>query len=192
MSENSRENTAGASTERIDAFAYCPRCGAQELSRKGRGLLCKACGHQDFNNPITAVAVFVFDSECRALLIQRAKDPAKGKWAPPGGFLDAGETLEEAVTREVAEETGLALRDIRYLCAFPNNYVYRGLSQPVCDVFFTARAETCIVECERGELDAFRWCPPEAIMPEELAFESMRRALAILLRSPSGEPFITR
>lgn len=192
MSGNSRQKLRTSTTERIDAFAYCPLCGSQKLSRRGASLLCEQCGHQDFNNPITAVALFVFDANNRVLLIRRAKDPARGKWAPPGGFLDPGETLEEAVSREAFEETGLAPHGIRYLCAFPNNYVYRGMSQPVCDVFFTARADTSAVELEREEVDDFRWCPPEEIAPEELAFDSMRRALVVLLRVPAGEHVVTR
>ena len=43
----------------------------------------------------------------RVLLIKRGRDPYKGRWALPGGFVEYGETTEEAVTREVEEETGL-------------------------------------------------------------------------------------
>ena len=43
----------------------------------------------------------------KILLIQRANEPFKGQWALPGGFVDYGETTEDAVIREVSEETGI-------------------------------------------------------------------------------------
>jgi 8-oxo-dGTP diphosphatase len=52
--------------------------------------------------------VFGFDAgELKALLIQRALEPFKGKWALPGGFVRVDETLDDAVRRELVEETGL-------------------------------------------------------------------------------------
>jgi ADP-ribose pyrophosphatase YjhB (NUDIX family) len=57
--------------------------------------------------PIVAVGAFVFDRDGRVLLIERAKPPGEGLWTVPGGRLDRGETLAQAVAREVREETGL-------------------------------------------------------------------------------------
>ncbi len=54
------------------------------------------------------MVVFTFqEAELRVLLIQRKNDPFGGAWALPGGFVDMDETLEEAATRELAEETGI-------------------------------------------------------------------------------------
>jgi ADP-ribose pyrophosphatase YjhB (NUDIX family) len=167
-------------SELIDAYTHCPICGSAELRREGEGVTCGNCGHRDFNNPIAAVAVFVFDPEGRVLMIKRAKEPAMGMWAPPGGFINAGETLEEAAAREIAEETGLELRDLQYLCSFPNNYVYRGLSRPVSDVFFVAQASSHEVKTQEEEVSGFRYVLPEEVVSAELAFDSMRRAWEIL------------
>lgn len=52
------------------------------------------------------------------LLIERRNDPFKGYWALPGGFVDMEETLEEAVSRELAEETGLKNIELEQLQAF--------------------------------------------------------------------------
>ena len=54
----------------------------------------------------------------RVLLIRRAKPPGMGTWTLPGGHVEPGEDGEAAVTREVAEETGLAVRVVTYLETF--------------------------------------------------------------------------
>ena len=59
--------------------------------------------------PRVAVAAFIFDQQGRVLLIERGHPPAQGLWTVPGGKVRWGESLADALTREVAEETGLAV-----------------------------------------------------------------------------------
>jgi len=54
----------------------------------------------------------------RALLIRRGSAPLKGEWSIPGGLLEVGETLEQGVTRELAEETGLDIRVVEIIEVF--------------------------------------------------------------------------
>lgn len=64
----------------------------------------------DWPRPMVTVDAVVFslsDGKTKVLLINRGKDPFKGKWAMPGGFVDMDEELEDAVARELEEETGL-------------------------------------------------------------------------------------
>jgi len=56
--------------------------------------------------PIVAVGALVLDGD-RVLLVRRGREPLKGQWSLPGGAVELGETLEQAVCREVLEETGL-------------------------------------------------------------------------------------
>jgi NADH pyrophosphatase NudC (nudix superfamily) len=168
-------------TSLIEAFGHCPLCGSPDYEREPRGTRhCRSCGHRDYNNPITAVAALILDPEGRLLLIRRAKEPALGLLAMPGGFVDAGESLEQALQREITEEIGLALTSVGYLCSHPNDYTYRGLTRPVCDVFFHARATSFNVVLQHEEVTDWQLRPLRDINPAELAFDSMRHALATL------------
>jgi len=60
--------------------------------------------------PLCAVSGVIFDSEERVLLVRRGRPPARGKWSPPGGVVQLGEELEEALKREVLEECGLKVK----------------------------------------------------------------------------------
>ena len=66
------------------------------------------------DRPVVGVGAVVWRGE-RVLLIRRGKPPRAGQWSLPGGAQQLGETLLEAVTREVREETGLALESVRFL-----------------------------------------------------------------------------
>jgi len=64
----------------------------------------------DWPRPMVTVDAVVFSNtngKTKVLLINRGKEPFKGKWALPGGFIDMDEELEDAVVRELEEETGL-------------------------------------------------------------------------------------
>ncbi len=67
--------------------------------------------------PIAGVGAVVV-REGRVLLIRRAQQPLKGEWSLPGGAVELGETLEEAICREVLEETGLVVEPIDVVQAF--------------------------------------------------------------------------
>jgi mutator protein MutT len=62
--------------------------------------------------PVAAVGAVVIDND-RVLLIRRGQEPLKGEWSLPGGAVELGETLEQAVCREVQEETGLEVAVVR-------------------------------------------------------------------------------
>ena len=61
-----------------------------------------------YRNPTPTVDIVIL-KENDLLLIRRGREPFRGKWALPGGFIEYGETAEEAAVREAAEETGLTV-----------------------------------------------------------------------------------
>jgi ADP-ribose pyrophosphatase YjhB (NUDIX family) len=68
--------------------------------------------------PLVGVAAVVFDVRGQVLLVQRGREPSRGAWGLPGGLIDIGEALVDAVRREVLEETGLDVEVRDLLAAF--------------------------------------------------------------------------
>ena len=64
--------------------------------------------------PLVGVGAVVVD-QGRVLLVQRGREPLKGKWSLPGGMLELGETLTQGVIREVQEETGLIVESLELI-----------------------------------------------------------------------------
>jgi ADP-ribose pyrophosphatase YjhB (NUDIX family) len=92
---------------------FCPDCGAavspQTISgeREAR-FICDGCGRVHYQSPHVLVATYVCAGKS-ILWIRRATEPGLGKWALPGGFMERGETPESAASRELLEETGVAI-----------------------------------------------------------------------------------
>ena len=90
---------------------YCQVC-ATPLEIKDvfgtRRPTCPKCSHVVYHDPKVA-ATCVVEREGRILMIRRALQPGIGLWCMPGGYVDRGEVVEEAATREVLEETGLVI-----------------------------------------------------------------------------------
>ena len=97
---------------------HCGRCGAPlQPIRAGHAARCTGCGVEHYPRTDTAVIVAVTDGE-RLLLGRQASWPAK-RYSVIAGFLEPGERLEDAVAREVLEETGLRIRACRYAGSQP-------------------------------------------------------------------------
>lgn len=158
-------------------FHHCPRCGVRQAALPAPSVFdCAACGFRLFFNAACAAVAFVHDGAGRWLFIRRAKDPARGKLAPPGGFIDIGERAEDALRREVREEVGIEITDVRFLGSEVNQYLYRDVRYPVLDLCFTARAVDPHRAAALDDVDAFAWLPAGEVEEDELAFPSMRAA----------------
>jgi ADP-ribose pyrophosphatase YjhB (NUDIX family) len=98
-------------------MAFCTRCGRPlirqwlEVDARERDV-CGSCHSVHYENPKVLVACMIYWKD-QIILCRRATDPAKGYWYPPTGFVEAGETLEEAAARELQEEVGLEVPPYR-------------------------------------------------------------------------------
>jgi NAD+ diphosphatase len=171
-----------------DLFRHCPRCAAARPADNAGAVpyRCDGCGLVYFFNPTVAAAAWLFDGDGRVLLFRRAKEPAKGKFAIPGGFIDAGETADGALRREVREEVGLEIDGVAYLTSCPNRYEYRGVTYPVLDLIFTARAAAPGAARPLDDVTGIEWRRPGDIDAAELAFPSLVESLAMLVEG--GRP----
>ncbi len=165
-----------------ELFRFCPRCAAPRAPENvGQSpLRCGPCGFTFYFNPTVAAAAFVSRPDGRVLFIRRAHDPAAGKLGIPGGFIDIGETAEDGLRREIREEVGLEVENIRFVMSAPNAYLYRDVTYPVVDLVFTAVA---ISPDAAGALDgvtSIEWRFLRDVADDELAFPSMRVSLATI------------
>ena len=166
----------------IEKYKYCPVCGSSHFEKNSpKSLHCSGCGFEMFMNPAAAVVAFITNCKGELLVERRKLEPAKGTLDLPGGFADTLETAEEAVAREVLEETGLKVTDARYLFSLPNVYRYSDLDVHTLDLFFV-----CTVEDEtqlRAADDAADclWLAPADIHTEQFGLRSVRQGLYMYL-----------
>lgn len=138
--------------------AICPRCGGETNGITGTwGKCCRACSYQHFPAIHPCTLVLVRRAE-KVLLIRKAEWPL-GYYSLPSGFCDFGESLEECARREVEEETGIRIRNLRYVGSqcwpFPSQLM----------AGFTADFAEGEIVVDREELENASWFPRNALPP---------------------------
>ncbi len=157
-----------------ESYKFCPLCGGaleERLLKAGepKRLVCTACSYVFYIDPKLAVLALV-PYQGGLVMVRRSIEPGYGLWVVPGGFVDLGERVEDAVIRETREEANLTVRVVRLL----NVHSYHH-SRTVLLSYVT---EYVSGELQAGdeELEA-RVFRPEEIPWEEIAFSSTRDAL---------------
>jgi NAD+ diphosphatase len=160
-------------------FNYCPSCNSKSISYDGiKKSYCKDCSFIFFHNIAAAVAA-IMEYQEEIIFIKRNKEPGKGMLDLPGGFVDPNETVEQAIRREIKEELNIDIETFRYLGSSPNVYEYKNVRYNTCDLFFQCRIETYPEKFDEREIEKLVLIKPEALIIEELAFESTRNFLKL-------------
>ena len=161
----------------LKLFGYCPRCGSNHFGINDfKSKKCGDCGFIFYFNPIAATVAVIVNEKNELLVARRAKEPAKGTLDLPGGFTDSFETAEEGVSREVAEETGLAVKETRYLFSLPNKYIYSGFEEHTMDLFFLCKVEGGALT-PADDVEELRWIPMEDVVPGEFGLQSISKGI---------------
>ncbi len=166
----------------LDEFRFCPRCGNACFPKETPHMRkCENCGFEFYANPAVGAAGLIFNREGELLVVRRAKDPGKGSYDLPGGFVEIGETLEEGLKRELKEELGIEVQNLQYLFSLPNRYIYNGADLHPLDCFFKGElVPGGKIVLDESENAAYFFLNPEEIRPEDFGLLSIRTAISRL------------
>ncbi|HUR76125.1 MAG TPA: NAD(+) diphosphatase [Sporichthya sp.] len=130
---------------------FCPNCGSEtEVTAAGHVRQCPSCGGQQFPRSDPAVIMLVVGDDDRALF-GRAPAWPEGRFSTLAGFVEPGESLEQAVIREVFEEVGVVVDEVTYEGSqpwpFPSSLM----------VGFSAHASSSEIKLDSEEIAEARW-----------------------------------
>jgi NAD+ diphosphatase len=176
--------TYGAAKALVDWHArhrFCARCGSPTVLAKGgwqRTCASDACRTEHFPrvDPVTIMLVELAGAGEPTVLLGRQPMFPAGHYSALAGFVEPGETIEEAVRREVEEEAGLKARDVSYIASQP--WPFASSLMIGCHAF----ADAAELEIDRNELEDARWFTRSEVMQ---AFEAPREA-ALKLPPPAA------
>jgi NADH pyrophosphatase NudC (nudix superfamily) len=170
------------------SITRCPCCGSESLFWPStKSFECADCKFVLYLNLAAAVAVIM---ECRGEILfgVRKHEPGRGMLDLPGGFVDPGESAEEAALREVKEELNIDIHDMRYLFSFPNKYPYRGMVYDTLDLIFLVQWGDPPEVKAADDLADVMWVKRDAVEYERIAFDSLRRAVRQYLEEAPMPP----
>jgi NAD+ diphosphatase len=149
--------TARSLIEWHNRHRFCGACGSPTLGfRGGWGRRCTGCGLEHFPR-VDPVVIMLAAHKGRVLLGRQPQYPA-GRYSALAGFLEPGESIEEAVARELGEEAGIAVSDVRYVASQP--WPFPGQLMIAC----TATAASDVITLDTKELDDAIWVDREGVL----------------------------
>jgi ADP-ribose pyrophosphatase YjhB (NUDIX family) len=160
----------------VNARTFCPFCAARLGPIDGGRQACSGCGRPFYHAASPCVAVLVEDGAGRVLLARRGIEPAIGCWDLPGGFVEPGEVPEDAVVREIREETGIEVAVAGFLGHVVDRYGDDGDQTLNC--VFVARPVHAASPEPADDVAALEWFSADDLPArDELAFANTAEAL---------------
>lgn len=164
-----------------NVFRFCPKCGHSGFAPDTeKSLKCNNCGFRYFINMNAAVAAIIRNENDEVLFTIRKHDPAIGMLDLPGGFVDPGETAENAIKREIFEELNLGINKMEYVGSFTNKYLYGGIEYQTLDLVFNCSVESFQNLQVADDVSGYIFRYPGTVLPEEIGMESTREIVKVL------------
>lgn len=167
-------------------FHYCPLCGGGQFEESGENVRrCADCGFAYYANPRGATVALIVNARGELLVGRRTNEPARGTLDLVGGFVDLGETAEEALCREIFEESGLRVdaSQLRYLFSRPNIYPFSGINVHTLDLFFEIRLADNPVLRGSDDIDGLHWVPLHQVDASLFGLRSVREGVTKYLHT---------
>lgn len=160
---------------------FCGACGGPTAPATGhRAMACSACGHLLF--PRVSPAVIVQVTRGSRILLGRSRRHPPGSYSVLAGFVEPGESLEDAVRREVREESGVRVANVRYFGSqpwpFPDSLM----------VGFTAECSGGSLEPGDDELEEMAWFRADALPPVPPSYSIARSLIDDFVRRHGMDP----
>ncbi len=168
----------------LASFRHCPVCGSSNwVVNNEKSKRCLDCGFVYYGNMSAAVAVFILNEKRELLVCRRKKEPAAGTLDLPGGFVDIGETAEEAAIREIQEELGLRVTHLRYFSSIPNEYLYSTMIIHTLDLLFIGEVADFNEMNAADDVSEAFFMPLNTISPGDFGLDSIKKGIIAFLNT---------
>lgn len=166
----------------LHRFKFCPVCGSDRFWENNfKSKKCGDCQFTYYFNPAAAVVAVIENQKGEILVARRAKDPAKGTLDLPGGFADLNETIENALRREILEETNLTIESFEFLFSIPNTYLYSNLEIFTVDMFFKSVVTDLEPMKAQDDVADLFFISKKELNPDDFGMASVRQAIKKML-----------
>lgn len=158
-----------------NSYIYCPYDGEKLIITNNEKAKCPSCHFVDYQDPKPCVAIFITQDN-KVLLARRAIEPSKGMWDIPGGFVESGESAEQAVVREALEETNLKVQVTKFLGSQPD--VYGDEGKYTLNLCFLAKVLSGEIK-PLSDVDLLKWFRIDEL-PDTMAFYHQKEFINLL------------
>ncbi|MDO9256997.1 MAG: NUDIX domain-containing protein [Bacteroidales bacterium] len=160
----------------LEVFRYCPKCGSPGFTPDTeKSLKCESCGFRYFINMSASVAAIIRNKKNEVLFTLRKHNPAAGMLDLPGGFVDLGETAEEALVREIKEELNLNINKLDYVGTFTNKYIYGEFEYQTLDLVFNCIVDSFSELQVADDVSGYVFRDPASVDTSEIGLDSIKK-----------------
>lgn len=164
-----------------DLFIYCPKCKSKLPPPKGKHFRCNECDFSLYMNPSPCNAAIILDEKKRIMLVKRKYDPKKDYWDFPGGFIENDESVEDSLRRELREELGIEIKNMKYIASYTDRYIFDEINYHTLGCVFAAEIAGGEMK-PNDDIDEIKFFESSEIPFDRIAFDSVKAAIKAYLR----------